>query len=250
MANRIEQLLNDMSAKIEAVQRRLEQNDTQPETVLSRGEIAELANFTIQAFIGRIRSLLLQNLAASGIGRNTGELESGVRGAHIWCTVNRTGQIELRYGLKRGLKKDVYRYAQALHSGSVRTPMRTMNKIDLPTGRVVGKSRRSVLGEKAKRSVKAAVLGEKALSARSEAYLEKGANRAVGSLMRQKGRIVLDDGSKRVDNGKSIKVGQVVVIKPKYFFQLSDAQVATFIGEFKAKLAEYVARRLKAKEGN
>lgn len=205
-----------------------------------RADLTIAANRAIQPFVGRIRAMLLQNFEASGIESHTCNLKKGVRTAHVWCNVNRDGQIVLLYGLGKDLKPEVYKYGQALASGAVRAPMRTMNKIDIPQRRVVGKSRRSVLGAKAKKSIKAAVLGYKPLSARSESYLEKGANRVVGAHVRQKGRIILDDGTKRIETEKSVKVGQVTIIKPRMYFKLTDAQVATFQDEFMQLLQQYM----------
>jgi hypothetical protein len=236
----------ELSAKAQAKVRDLGRKSM--EAKYYRADMTTAANNAIQPFIGRIRSMLLQNFKASGIESDTGNLEKGVKTAHVWCNVNRDGQIVLLYGLGKDLKPEVYKYGQALASGAVRAPMRTMNLIDLPQRRVVGKSRRSVLGEKAKKSIKAAVLGHKPLSARSEAYLEKGANRAVGAHVRQKGRIVLDDGAKRIETEKSVKVGQVTIIKPRMYFQLTAAQVATFQDEFMALLDKYLAPKDQPKQ--
>lgn len=203
-----------------------------------KADVVIAANRAIQPFIGRIRAMLLQNFEASGIESHTGNLKKGVRTAHVWCSVDRSGKITLLYGLGKNLKDDVYRYGQALASGSVRAPMKTMDVIDLPQRRVTGRSRRSVLGAKAKKSIKAAILGTAPLSKRTKNYLAKSANNAVGGLMRDKGSVSVTGPT--VDNGKSVKIGQVTVIKPKMYFKLTDAQVATFQDEFMQLLQQYM----------
>lgn len=249
MSRRIRELLDGMADKIAAAKERLDVAQRDRERWIAASDVADLANIAIRPFVGRIRSMLVQNLRENGIKRDSGRLEDGVRNAYVWCTVGKGGTVELRYGLRRGLDKDVYKYAQAIHSGSVRAPMKTMPLIDLPQRRVVGDSRRSVLGQKAKRSIKNSVLGKAKLSRRSASYLARSKNVAVGNLTRNKGKVDVAGMNVTNDTDKSARVGQVVVIKPKYFFQLSDAQVGTFIEEFSKRL-EGMMRSRQAQKGD
>lgn len=219
---RVNNALNKASAFSDKIRERSE-NGMDP------SELQRFAEAAAEDIAPLMRQMLISNYESSEVKTRTGKLLDAVENAAVWVVV-RGGRAELRAGLKRGAEKKVYVYGNSLEYGSVRAPSKKMALIDLPTGAYKGFSKRSVLGQKIKRTIKKAVLSGKGVGKRVREYLENPSPVAVRrdgrELKRNKGVVDLEN--------------DVTVIKPKKYFQLSASQKETIAKEFLKALAKRI----------
>jgi hypothetical protein len=184
--------------------------------------------------VSTIRAMLGENFAKSGVGtltpeekyHHTGRLRQAAVNTAL-CEATSKG-IAISFG--PGFPDDVYVRGGALNYGAVRAPMRRMARVDLPTGRVLAATKRSVLGARAKRSIKKAAFAGTAVGKRTRSYLEEKQNvvlrRPDKVYTRNKGDVDTGSLASRKESDSSIHMGQVTVLKPHPFFYLTDAQRA------------------------
>lgn len=169
------------------VTRSLESIDRQRAGIFKRA-LSEIRPFLVTLFVNRYNR--------SGIVTKTGELLGAVRSLNV---AYRNGGLYITLG---GAGDKINAKSAALNYGAVYAPKMNMQLKDLPTGESRGLSVRSILGEKAKRTVKKAVFGGKILSRR-----EKVAQGAIES--------------------ESLRF-----LKPRRFFTLNNAERRLVVEEF------------------
>jgi len=155
--------------------------------------------------------LLLRKLNGSGLQTKTGQLKTAVSNAEIKF---------LNGGLYISMKGDDNFMAKtaALNYGAVFAPRLAQNIKDLPTGEIRGRSVRSILGEKAKRTVKYAVFGDRR---GKKTVLSKRQKLAQGAI-----------------ESESLRY-----IKPRWFFTLNDTERGIVLSSFNAAVKKALTSR-------
>lgn len=155
---------------------------------LTDGEIANLSMKVVDSIADTARGMLVDNLRESGVGTltpsdqytSTGKMQEAVSNAII--SVRMRGRVPVivasmptgisPYANKGGTKSNFYKVAASQSFGAVRTKRERREVFDLPTGRIKVE-KKSVIGEKAKRTVKKFALGD-AVSERAINSVEEG----------------------------------------------------------------------------
>jgi hypothetical protein len=211
--------------------------------------------------------MLLANFDKSGIKSHSGQLRKAVANADVWLLVaNINGAYRLGVALPEGEKPyesndktSFYRVASALNYGSVRTPQTERNIYDLPTRRVVAKGHLDILGQKAKKSVKKLLLGTgisegsaKALRSNVKAHNKIIRAGVQISNIRDKGGIILasattagQDSMRPASLGGNVfGANDIIVVKPRPFFFLTDSQREETFAYIMKKLRELINEQL------
>lgn len=129
-------------------------------------ELPKIYKRAAASLVPIVRRILASNYRASGIGRESGELwQKSVAAATVRVN-NRGTLIVIEMG--SGGDKSVYARAGAFRFGAVRNTQFKSTFVDLSTGatKTYKGGKGGVIGARAKRSIKKAVLGGGALSAR------------------------------------------------------------------------------------
>lgn len=178
-----------------------------------------------------IRSMLLGNLAKSGIQSRSGKLRAALGRVEVFLG---KGSLVWRFpaGISGYGDSDFYTVAGSLNYGAVHQPQATRPTFDTVTGRVNRFEKRGALGEKAKRTLKSIALGGRA---------------NTGSLRVQQNRLghsrTLNVGTSVKNNtSKSVVIGGAVVVKPHHFNELSDAQKRVVRERFYQSVHEHLRR--------
>lgn len=200
----------------------------------------------------RLLDFLMANFRASGIGqksaeeyRATGQLERAIRQTQFAFVWN-NGRPFIRMSMPANVGKyksgaSVHVVAASLNFGAVRAPLKERDVVDLPTGH---RTRRveAVLGERAKRSLKRFALGG-GQSKRERSSLENGRKSRDGRVIMEPVKL----GNIHVYS-KSVKIetdqGDVVVIRPRRFFYISETQREQFEAEFTAMISNFLDNAL------
>jgi hypothetical protein len=184
--------------------------------------------------VGSIRAMLAENFSKSGVGTLTPEAQyhhtGRLRQAAVNSALCEATARGIRISFGPGFPDDVYVRGGALNYGAVRAPMKKMARVDLPTGHILAATKRSVLGARAKRSLKKAAFAGTAVGKRTRSYLEEKQNvvlrRPDKVYTRNKGDVDTGSLASRKESDTSVRMGSVTVIKPHRFFYLNDAQIA------------------------
>lgn len=244
--------LNELQARADKLAQMAEASQAKPMLTES---MDTLANEVIAGMATEIRGYLRENLLASGIGVRSGTLLDVVSRARIWV-IYQGGEFVLRYGFAQPqgggiLSKDgntkekndsarVFVYGGALNDGAVRSPKKMMAKYDLAQRERTGASKRSILGKRAKRTVKKYAESGK-ISGRAVDYLENSAPVVLNRSM--EGRVRSEKGAIDVHvrgSGRTVRVGSgdtaLTVIKGRHFFRLTTEQLNTVKTAFFARM--------------
>lgn len=229
-------------SKFEDVNTRLEDfyHKSKAYEYLSPSVINACGNVAAEKVASAVRSIILSNYSSSGIKSKTGKLRSAL-GA-IKVTFNRGGLV---ISMPKGLQEykggsNPYAVWASLNYGSVRTKKAERDIVDLPTaGAITGRSRRSVIGAAAKRTIKKQAFGGGA-SDRALNAVERGRKIANGSAA---GRSIVDPyhvGYWNLTKSGTMKFsGGAIVTPPMNFWTLSESQRSELRLVFiKAMLAE------------
>lgn len=197
--------------------------------------IDEVHARTARRMTPNVRAMLLESYSAARIGTHTpqekkkyykgyrsGELKAAVSAAVVEVT-----KRGIRIAMPRGLSEKLYSIAGALNYGAVRGPVEVREVRDTVTGAVNSVERRSVLGSRAKRTIKRAFLTGKGLSKRARASLEGGIN---GRNVKRRG----------------VSSGEITVIPPREFFVLSPSQLNKLAEDYAKVFSEELNRTLGA----
>jgi hypothetical protein len=192
-----------------------------------------------------VRGYLLQNFDQSGIGtpyvkgyKGTGRLRQAVQHSAVFLPLH--GKMRLSMRFASGEPAKVYLYGNALAYGAVRAPRKSMAQYDRSTGAYLGHKTTSVVGARAKRTLKRVAFGGPALTQREAAFLAQRRVNAVHGQMVNRGAVNVDKGQTDTVTKKSIRMGSVVVLHPRHFFQLSAGQIqavdAAWTAAFQARM--------------
>ena len=175
-----------------------------------------------------VKEALMRSLLASGVKLhgedNTGELEKAVRNPVI-----QLGKNILRISFRSTLPQKILTYASAVNYGAVRNS--------------------GGLGKRAKKTLKTAVLKNRALSERELRRFTKGVNQVHDGRMVKRGSfkgMTEGDARKLLQGrlGKKMNVGGASIIKPKPFFFLSSADKKAIAAKFQELYEQFMAGTL------
>lgn len=241
---------------------------------LSIADIQKFSDAAIMPLKDTIIKMLLQNLKASGVGTITPEdkyshkglIKRGVQGSIISATVGQNKVPKIKVQMPPNMpdyvtesksgkshKSSFYVVAGAQSFGAVRVPKERRQVFDLPTGKVKTE-KRSVIGAKAKRTVKKYALGQtvsdRAINAveqgqKYNAFLKKQAN---SKKKRKAPKIVkgFNIGQVAKETSTSVKMsgtGGAVIIKPRPFYELTSAQKQEISSKFIINFLNLVTKR-------
>lgn len=215
---------------------------------------AEDAGRTFAVCARAIRPTLIKmletNLRAAGIKKGKGNLAEAVRSTVVWVSKGK-----LRWAFSRQIDDEVHRYGNALNYGSVRQPRPVRVIHDLPSNNI-GQSTRAegILGARAKKTLKAQMLGYSGQSHRADTWRQGRTNRARGHAVWMNSRQVSQNVKTksisvpvkyRVAIDTNEKQARVTVTRPRYYYDLSADQAAALEEAF----AALVARRMEKQAG-
>lgn len=233
--------LDDLARRAQTLAAKAQSQANEPLPTLTA---QQLADRVARQLTEKVRACLLENFMGSGIKSRSGNLEKAVSSAVVWVAVRPDGRFILRYGFGSKDGK-LQRYGNALNYGAVHAPHKVMAKYDLSKRQNTGNAKRSILGQKAKRTIKKLATGG-GISTRAVDYLENASTSAVriGGKMRKRNKGAVELVVKQNDGGRSLSVGSgentVTVIPGRRFWALTAAQLAgvtsEFISLFKAEL--------------
>ena len=156
--------------------RRAEEAATAPSPAIMREALkAAVARVTPQ-----IRVMLRSKFAAAGLKRGDGK-----HGGHLYDQISQAkvdllfkgARASLSISMPDGLSDKAYAKAASLNYGSVRQPQMMRAVVDLPT-QTAKIQKSGMIGEKAKKTLKQQVLGQKAQSHRADVWRAGRMNRA------------------------------------------------------------------------
>jgi len=225
-------------------------------TDMSKDEVARYSMMAVKSIEGDARAMLVKNLRDSGVGtitpadkyESTGKLAEAVANAIISVRMKGGAPVIVAsmptgmpaYQNKGGTKSNFYEVAASQSFGAVITKKERRKVFDASTGKIK-MEKQSVIGAKAKRTVKKTAFGEAASSRAVNAVeegrrfkkfneLKKGGKVAKGARKSIKGFHI---GNIASEKAGSIKMsGGATVIKPRPFFLFKPAQKEELTGKF------------------
>lgn len=248
----VKRIRNRIKSKEEADARAIKRRDVTQEHL-------DAEEYACRKVEPMVRSFLVANFNASGLKSRTGYLLTAISGA----TVRVTLKGKVTYAFKPGMtgakstgkghalpnsgaiahaaKIDqtkankgtvVYKYGNALIEGAVHQPLYLRKVRPTEHGIDTGTYKRAgVLGAKAKRTMKRKLL---------RLSVSKRALWSMVRLQEKHGRKITGAWTYKK---KTITNGKITIVKPRPFFDLSEAQKSAVVEEFLSAVEEYKANR-------
>lgn len=224
-------------------------------------DLGRLYYYASRSVRGKVVKYLLANLEASGLKVREGKLRKAVESTRVYV---RNGVLV--WSFTKETSDEVHAQGNALNYGAVRQPRVNRQLADLPSnnaqarfvpgyrGRYKPKDDRAgLIGRRAKKTLKKQLLGNAGQSHRADAWRSGGTNRARLTGVSLQGRQV----SQNIKS-KSLSVpvqgggvtGHVTVTRPRYFFDLTGAQIADVMQDLARYIAARIERRATARGGD